>query len=121
MKMLNRKNEDKVFYTPAVSIYEQNGSYFLETELPGVDKKNVKVEVDNDTLTIIAEQEEKLKNYNQVLKERPERSFKRSFTLDESIDPDNIEANYNNGVLALKLNKRQELQPKKIEISVAKE
>ncbi|MCD6460008.1 Hsp20/alpha crystallin family protein [bacterium] len=121
MKMLAKKDDKKVFCEPAVNIMEENGAYLLETELPGIDKKNIQVKIDDNTLTITAEQDEKFKNFTPVFKERPDRIFKRSFSLDETIDADKIEANYKNGLLTLKLKKRQELQPKKIEISVDKD
>ena len=94
---------------------EDTGDAFkLEAELPGFDKEDIQLDLDNDTLTISAEhssdkkEEDKKKNY--VKRERYYGSYTRSFDV-TGIDVDRIEAEYNNSVLTLNLPKKQENIP----------
>ena len=94
---------------------EDTGDAFkLEAELPGFDKEDIQLDLDNDTLTITAEhssdKKEEDKKRNFVKRERYFGSFTRSFDV-TGIDVDRIEAEYNNGVLTLTLPKKQENIP----------
>ena len=86
----------------------------LEAELPGFDKEDIQIDLDNDTLTISAEhnsdKKEEDKKRNFVKRERFYGSFTRSFDV-TGIDVDRIDAAYNNGVLTLTLPKKQENIP----------
>ena len=94
---------------------EDTGDAFkLEAELPGFDKEDIQIDLDNDTLTISAEhnsdKKEEDKKRNVVKRERFYGSFTRSFDV-TGIDVDRIDAAYNNGVLTLTLPKKQENIP----------
>ena len=94
---------------------EDTGDAFkLEAELPGFDKEDIQLDLDNDTLTISAEhssdKKEEDKKRNFVKRERYYGSYTRSFDV-TGIDVDRIEAEYNNGVLTLNLPKKQENIP----------
>ena len=94
---------------------EDTGDAFkLEAELPGFDKEDIQLDLDNDILTITAEhssdKKEEDKKRNFVKRERYFGSFTRSFDV-TGIDVDRIEAEYNNGVLTLTLPKKQENIP----------
>ena len=94
---------------------EDTGDAFkLEAELPGFDKEDIQIDLDNDTLTISAEhnsdKKEEDKKRNFVKRERFYGSFTRSFDV-TGIDVDRIDAAYNNGVLTLTLPKKQENIP----------
>ena len=94
---------------------EDTGDAFkLEAELPGFDKEDIQLDLDNDTLTITAEhssdKKEEDKKRNFVKRERFYGSFTRSFDV-TGIDVDRIDAAYNNGVLTLTLPKKQENIP----------
>ncbi len=90
-----------------VDISEDEKNIYIEAELPGMKKEDVKVTVEDGVLMIRGERkqetEEKKKNYHRV--ERVYGSFSRAFTLGENIDKDNIDAKYENGVLQLTLPK----------------
>ncbi len=90
-----------------VDISEDEKNIYIEAELAGLKKEDVKVTVEDGVLTIRGERkqetEEKKKNYHRV--ERVYGSFSRAFTLGENIDKDNIEAKYEDGVLRLTLPK----------------
>ena len=94
---------------------EDTGDAFkLEAELPGFDKEDIQIDLDNDTLTISAEhnsdKKEEDKKRNFVKRERYYGSYTRSFDV-TGIDVDRIEAEYNKGVLTLTLPKKQENIP----------
>lgn len=94
---------------------EDTGDAFkLEAELPGFDKEDIQLDLDNDTLTISAEhssdKKEEDKKRNFVKRERYYGSYTRSFDV-TGIDVDRIEAEYNKGVLTLTLPKKQENIP----------
>ena len=95
---------------PAVNIKENETNFSLEFFAPGLKKEDFNLEIDQKTLSISSakqfENEEVNEKYS--LKEFSLSSFKRTFTLPESVDFDAIEANYENGVLQVVLPKRQE-------------
>ncbi len=105
---------------PAVNIEEHEDKYNLELAAPGKSKKDFNIELDNDLLTISSETKEDNKTENKernfTRREFSYESFKRSFTLPESVDTSKIKANYKNGVLILELPKREEAktQPKRM-------
>jgi len=116
--------EDWFSWTPAsvvdVDIVENEGNYTLTAELPGVDKKDLKVTVENDTLTIEAEkrnshESEKDGHYHS---ERSYGKFSRSFKLNGQVDAEKIDAEYKDGVLNLTLPKREEVKPCDVAVKV---
>ncbi|MDP1803323.1 MAG: Hsp20/alpha crystallin family protein [Bacteroidota bacterium] len=107
---------------PAVNIDESNKEFNLEFAAPGFKKEDFKVNVDGNVLTISAEKKEEKNEENKrfTRKEYSFNSFTRSFTLPETVNADNIDAKYNNGILKLSVPKKEETKtlPKK-EIKVA--
>jgi HSP20 family protein len=105
---------------PAVDIVEKDDAYDIAAELPGLDEKDIEVKLTNGKLTIKGEKqeekEEKKKDY--YLHERHFGLFERSFQVPEGIDTDKIEANFNKGVLTVKLPKKPEAQKPEKEIQV---
>jgi HSP20 family protein len=103
---------------PAVNIKETESDFKIEVALPGLKKEDIKVEFENGVLTISAEnkteKEESGKDGKYTRKEFSYSSFKRSFTVnEETIDADNIEGKYENGVLNLQLPKKTKSEPEK--------
>lgn len=92
---------------PAVNIMEDEKSFTLELAVPGTDKKDLKIEVHEDVLTISSEhkQESEEARDNFKRKEFNYSAFCRSFYLPENVNQDKIEANYKNGVLFVELPK----------------
>ncbi len=115
----NRFEEDSVVWAPRVDIRENEHAFIVEADLPGVDKKDIKVQVENNILTIRGERKQvtEEKEGNNYRSERLFGMFQRTFTLSERIKTDAIKADYNNGVLTLTLPKMEELKPKQIEIN----
>jgi len=120
----SRVLEDWFSCTPAsgvnVDIVENEGNYTLSAELPGVDKKDLKITVENDTLTIEAEkrnsyESEKDGRYHS---ERAYGKFSRSFKLNSQVDAEKIDAEYKDGVLILTLPKREEVKPREVTVKV---
>lgn len=106
---------------PAVNISENEDAYELEFNAPGIKKDDFKITFDQSILTVSYEKEEVKKEETKkfLKREFSAKSFKRSFTLDEKINADAIEAKYENGLLTLTLPKVEEVKvlPKEISIS----
>ncbi len=103
-----------------VNIKETKDAYLFEVVTPGFEKNDFIVNLEKNILTISAEKKNEAKDENekQIRKEYNYHSFKRSFTLDEKIDGEKIEAKYFNGVLTLNLPKKVEVKASAKEISV---
>src|SRR6202140_761756 len=105
---------------PPVDIYEDEHNIILKIEVPGIDEKDIDVRIENTTLTVHGERkiemEEKEENFRRV--ERQYGSFTRSFTLPSSVDPTQVSAHYDKGVLKIKLAKKAEAKPKQIKVTV---
>jgi HSP20 family protein len=110
-------------FAPPVDIYEDEHNITLRLEVPGIDEKDIDVRIDNNTLTVHGERkiekEEKEENFRRV--ERRYGSFTRSFTLPSSVDLAQVSADYNRGVLKIKLAKKAEAKPKQIKVNVGSE
>ena len=105
---------------PPVDIYEDEHSIQLKLEVPGVDEKDLDIRVENNLLTVSGERkfekEQKEENFHRV--ERRYGSFSRSFTLPNTVSTEDIQANYDHGVLRIRLAKRAEAKPKQIKVNV---
>ena len=108
------------FWSPSVDIYETDENIVLKAELPGVDKKEVSVEVKDSTLILKGERkrekEVKEENYHRV--ERSFGTFMRSFTLPVSVKQDQVKAKFKDGVLEVTLPKSEEAKPKQVKVEV---
>src|SRR5204863_3463175 len=97
-------------FAPAVDVYEDEHKITLKIEVPGIDEKDIDIRVENNLLTVHGERkfekEEKEENYRRV--ERQYGSFTRSFNLPNTVDAENISAEYDRGVLKVQLAKKAE-------------
>jgi len=95
---------------PAVNIREDEKNYVLDLAIPGMDKKDMKIDINEDVLTISSEtkneNEENRDGYKR--KEFSYSSFCRSFYIPENVKRDEIEANYKDGILSVSLPKQKE-------------
>lgn len=120
---IERNLAQKFAAAPAVDVAESEKAYEITAELPGMDEKDIEVNVANGGLTIKGEKkeekEEKQKDY--YVSERRYGSFQRYFGLPDSVDASKIEASFKNGVLKVTLPKTAEAQKpaKKIEVKAA--
>jgi HSP20 family protein len=107
-------------WIPAVDLAEDGDQYVLHADLPGVDEGDVKVEVEDNVLTISGERRSELNDrkdgYYRV--ERASGSFSRSIRLPDGVDPDSVQASFDKGVLAVTIPKPAEPKPRRVAISV---
>jgi HSP20 family protein len=110
-------------FAPPVDVYEDEHNVTLKIEVPGIEEKDIDVRIENNTLTVHGERkfekEEKEENYRRV--ERQYGSFTRTFTLPNTVDQESVQANYEKGVLKIKLAKKAEAKPKQIKVNVGGE
>jgi len=107
-------------WTPAVDIYEDDSAFLIKLELPEVSREDVKVNLNDNTLSINGERrfenEDKRDGYHRV--ERSYGQFYRSFTLPPNVDTQSINAQFKDGMLRLTLPKKEEAKPKQIQVNV---
>ena len=107
-------------WSPAVDIVETDNEIVVTADVPGIDPKEVDIQVQNGTVTLKGERkfesDVKEDNYRRV--ERVYGSFVRSFSLPLTVDSDKVEAEYRNGVLELRLPKKPEAKPKQVKVAV---
>jgi len=107
-------------WLPAMDLVETDDHFVLRADLPGLAEDDVDVTLENDVLTVSgqrkAETETREKGYYRV--ERASGSFRRSLSLPEGVDPDAIEANFDNGVLEVRIPKPEQRKPRKVAITV---
>ena len=105
-------------WAPLVNISEDDKEYVIQSELPGVQKDDISVTVDNGLLTIQGERrfekEEKDRKYHRV--ERAYGKFTRSFQLPDDVDGTQVSAAFKDGILRVSLVKAEEAKPKSIDI-----
>lgn len=114
------ERETDLTWSPRVDVNETDNEIIIDVELPGIDKKDVKVEVKDNILSISGErkQEKKTENAESCRVERHYGKFKRTFGLSDTVEADKVSAKYKDGVLALTLPKTEKAKPKEIAVEV---
>ena len=112
-------NAERIGFSPAVDIDENENQIILQADLPGVAEKDIEVKVHDGVLLLSGvRQEEKEENEKGFLyRERSSGSFHRQFRLGPQVDANGIEASFNNGVLTVTLPKKAEAQPRQIPVA----
>lgn len=109
--------EESRTLSPPVDIFENTDGLVVVADLPGVDKNDVDIRVENGTLTIEANSKGSLPAEPQY-REYQLLNFFRQFQISEAVDQENIKAELKHGVLILDLPKKEQAKPKKIEVKV---
>jgi HSP20 family protein len=107
-------------WIPPMDLVETEDDFVLRVDLPGLSQDDVNIELENNVLTVSgerkAEHEERKEGYYRV--ERASGVFQRSLTLPEGVDPESVRANFERGVLEVRIPKPEERKPRKVAISV---
>lgn len=107
-------------FVPPVDVYEDENSIQVRLEVPGIEEKDIDIRLENNVLTVRGERkfekEEKEENFHRI--ERRYGSFTRSFTLPATVNSEDVQADYEKGVLNIRLAKRAEAKPKQIKVNV---
>ncbi len=105
-------------WAPAIDVTDEGGKITVKADLPGLKKEDIKLEIRDDRLYLSGERktENEEKKDNFYRRERTYGRFQRSFTLPSSVDRTKVDARFKNGVLEIDLPKREETQPKMVEV-----
>ena len=119
----SRDNEDDInlcAWRPVVDIYDNADNIVINAELPGVEKKDVSVEIKDNIITLKGERiiDNEVKEENYYRKERSFGTFQRAFTLPDSFSSDKVKANFKDGVLKIEIPKPEEKKPKQISVNI---
>jgi len=105
-------------WSPAVDIFETENEIIVKAELPGVDRKDIALHLENNVLTLKGdrkfEKETKEENYHRI--ERAYGAFSRAFSIPATVDEEKIRADYHDGILKIALPKKEAVRPKQIKI-----
>lgn len=108
---------ERVDWTPAADIYETDSEYLITLDLPGIDREALEIDVDDNRL--IVKGTRTIAAPKQHRTERPRGKFLRTFSVPGSVDQAKIGAEFKDGVLNVRLPKRSEQKPKKIDIKIS--
>lgn len=105
-------------FVPACNLKENAKEYIIEFDIPGVRKENVKIEIENNRLTVSGERQQKneSKDVKEFFSENFYGSFMRSFQLSSAVDENKVDAHYEDGVLTIKVPKLQSSKAKEVKI-----
>lgn len=113
-----QNNGERRYISPPVDIVETKDGFYLEAEMPGVNKSGLEVLLEQNELTLVGHRSQEASNDAEFLyRESDTRDFRRVFALDPTIDTAKIDAKIENGVLRLFLPKAEAVKPRKIVIS----
>jgi len=116
----HRENDDRISATwaPSADISENEKEYRIHLDIPGMEKEDIKVNVQDGRITVTGDRkvEEEQKNGDAIRRERYYGSFYRSFSLPEKVLEENIQAQFKNGVLRLTVPKAEVVTPKSIKV-----
>lgn len=108
---------ERADWTPASDIYETDAAYLIAIDLPGIDREALEIDADDNRLVIKGTRQ--VSESKQHRSERPRGRFVRTFSVPASVDQGKIGAEYKDGVLQIRLPKRTEQKPKKIDIKIS--
>ena len=105
-------------YRPAVDVEENEASFTIRADLPGIDEKDLEITVHEGVLTLSGKREDTREEERANLRERRFGAFSRRFRLGNQVSAEGIEASYKNGVLTITMPKKEEVKPRQISVSV---
>ena len=108
---------ERADWTPAADIYETESGFLLALDLPGIDRDALEIDAEDNRL--IVKGTRMIEELRQHRSERPRGKFLRTFSVPASVDQSKIGAEYKDGVLQIRLPKRTEQKPKKIDIKIS--
>lgn len=108
---------ERADWTPASDIFETDSGYVVAMDLPGIDREALEIDIDDNRL--IVKGTRAISESKQYRSERPRGRFVRSFSVPASVEQGKIAAEYKDGVLQIRLPKRTEQKPKKIDIKIS--
>ena len=122
--MSRHLNNDLSFadWAPSVDIEEEDDRYLIKADLPGVDKKDIEVKLEDGVLSIRGEKQTETESGKGTKRHRTERfhgTFARSFTLPDAVKAEKVDASYKDGVLKLLIPKAEAVKPRAIDIKVS--
>ncbi len=108
-------------FAPRVNVEETSDKLDMTIELPGMDKGDIKILVQDNTLTISGERkiQNEIKTENIIRSEIHTGSFRRSFSLPDYVDSTSVDAEYKNGLLNISILKKEERKPKEIDVKIS--
>jgi len=112
-----REIPEKRTIVPACSIAEDSGLVTVKLEMPGVPKEGFEVRIEGNELSVAGERRAEEARGRYLLRERRAGSYRKVFTLDETISRDKVEANLVDGILTIKLEVKEAAKPRRIEIA----
>lgn len=108
---------ERADWAPAADIYETDTGYLIALDLPGIDRDALEIDVDDNRLLVKGTR--MIEESKQHRAERPRGKFLRTFSVPGSVDQSRIGAEYKDGVLRIRLPKRNEQKPKRIDIKIS--
>ena len=114
------EKETDLSWSPRADVNETDDEIIIDIELPGLDKEDIAVDISDNTLTVSGErkQERKTKSADSYRIERHYGKFEREFGLPDTVDADNIKAQFNGGVLSLSLPKTEKSKTQKYRVEI---
>jgi HSP20 family protein len=113
----NHQDRSQNFISPEVNIFETKDGYVLEAEMPGVNKAGLEITLEGNELTILGRRNQPQLNASPLYRESSKADYRRVFELDPAIDTARVNAQINQGVLALHLPKSEKVKPRKVTVS----
>lgn len=107
------------YYTPRVDVWETKNELLFHADMPGVKPEDVSLHYENGELTLHARVQPAAARQRSFLNEYEVGDYVRTFTVNEEIDPGKIHADFKQGVLTVKLPKREEVKPRRISITAS--
>ena len=118
-EMMERPQEAKRQIRSLYNIIQEKGEVVLTLDMPGVKKEDLSISVENSELRVTGKRSEEDTSGTYLVRERRYGDFSNSFTLDDTIDQNNVDALLENGLLTIKLHLKEEVKPKRIEIKTS--
>ena len=118
-ELMERPQETKGQIRSLYSIIEEKGEVTVTLDMPGVKKKDLSISIENSELRVTGKRDDEDTSGTYLVRERRYGDFSNSFTLDDTIDQNNVEASLESGLLTIKLHLREEVKPKRIEIKTS--
>lgn len=116
-KVMKESTEQEYVVRPAVDIFEDESGLTVQADMPGVSREQLDVQIDSDSLSIVGKVKIAVpKNMDALYADFRSTRYERNFSLSRELDGDNVEANLKDGILTLRIPKREQFTPRKIEV-----